>query len=471
MDLLPAIRGRVVLVLCCCLVAMCDADPSVAQQISGIQSVTQRAFVTSVTPVFGPRGFVGGVSVDAKGVVSRPSVDVQGDLNGKWKDSLRGITESLTHPAAIRFVSLRKIDEHMAGLVQRGEPLAAEVFFLAGLQRVEYVFVDHEHRDIVLAGPAEGWRIADGGEVVGITTGRPVVRLDDLIDALRTADVSRTSAISCSIEPTAAGLQRYARLLNSRRLQFSPATVRAIEQAMGPQQVLITGVPHDSHYARVMVAADYIMKLLAMGIEPSPVDELPSYLEMLRRRPPEPQIASPRWWMTVDYEPLLHSPDLHAWQIRGPGLKTLTADSFLDAQGRRTAAERPNPVAERWAVSMTENFPRLVAKYPVFGQLRNCVDMSVVAALISKRDLLTAADCPLDFLLDDSRLKGASLEVPKSVDSQASFVRARRGWIVSVSGGVELDPWSVVEDVRQLDTLEEVQERSVIRRIDHWWWE
>ena len=32
----------------------------------------------------------------------------------------------------------------------------------------------------------------------------------------------------------------------------------------------ITGVPADSHFARVMVAADYLMKRLAMGLEPSP---------------------------------------------------------------------------------------------------------------------------------------------------------------------------------------------------------
>ena len=471
MESLSALRRRVTRWACCCLLATGIAGPSAAQQISGIQSVTQRAFVTSVTPVFGPRGFVGGVSVDAQGVVSRSLADPRGDLSGQWKDSLRGISESLTHRTATRFVSLTKIDELVADSVDQGKPLTADVFFLAGLQRIEYVFVDPDHDDIVLAGPAEGWRITDAGDVVGATTGRPLLRLDDLMEALRTAETARTTAITCSIEPTEAGLRRYAQLINSRRLQFNPATVHAIEQAMGPQQILITCVRHDSHFARVMVAADYIMKLLAMGIEPSRVEQLPSYLEMLRRRAPEPQIASPRWWMTVNYEPLLHSPDLRAWQIRGPGLKTRTEDSFLDAQGRRTAARRPNPVAESWADSMTNHFPTLVAEYPVFGQLRNCVDMSVVAALISKRDLLAAADCRLNVLLDESRLRGATLEVPKTVDSQASFVRARRGWIVSVSGGVEIDPWSVVEDVRQLDSLENVQQHSAVRRLDHWWWQ
>ena len=343
MNSLPAIRGQVVLVLCCCLIAMGDADPSEAQQISGIQSVTQRVFVTSVTPVFGPRGFVGGVSVDAEGVVRRSSVDVWGDLNGKWKDSLRGATESLTQLAATRFVSLRKIDEHVADLVQRGEPLPAEIFFLAGLQRIEYVFVDHEHGDIVLAGPAEGWQISDGGDVVGITTGRPVARLDDLIEALRTAAAARVSAISCSIEPTEAGLQRYARLLNSRRLQFSLAAVRAIEQAMGPQQVLITGVQHDSHFARVMVAADYIMKLLAMGIEPSPVEELPSYLEMLRRRPPR---APDRLAAVVDDGRLrTATPLARPACLANPGSRTEDNDrrQFLGCTGQTHSCGTPQP--------------------------------------------------------------------------------------------------------------------------------
>jgi len=40
----------------------------------------------------------------------------------------------------------------------------------------------------VLAGPGEGWKVADDGNVVGVTTGRPVLRLEDLLIALRSVE-------------------------------------------------------------------------------------------------------------------------------------------------------------------------------------------------------------------------------------------------------------------------------------------
>ncbi len=119
---------------------------------------------------------------------------------------------------------------------------------------------------------------------------------------------------------------------------------------------------------------------------------------------------------------------------------------------------------------MTEKFDELAIAFPVFGQLRNCVDLAVVAALISKRDLLGAADCRLDILLDRARLRGPQLEVPRSVDSRVSFVRSGKGWIVSVSGGVEIDPWSVLENVEQSESLDAPYHKALQRMPERWWW-
>jgi hypothetical protein len=41
-----------------------------------------------------------------------------------------------------------------------------------------------------------------------------------------------------------------------------------------------TGVPTDSRFAQVLVAADYRMKRIGMNFEKAPVRGLPSYLEM-----------------------------------------------------------------------------------------------------------------------------------------------------------------------------------------------
>ena len=49
------------------------------------------------------------------------------------------------------------------------------------------MFACPEQKDIVLVGPAEGWKVDHRGTMIGLSTGRPVMLLDDLLVALRTA--------------------------------------------------------------------------------------------------------------------------------------------------------------------------------------------------------------------------------------------------------------------------------------------
>jgi hypothetical protein len=367
-------------------------------------------------------------------------------------------------------ISLAGLDRALDALIKQNQQPPEEMFYLEGLQRVQYVFVLPQRHDVVLAGPAGTWQDDSGGEAVSRQTGLPTLRLDDLVDAIRAASTTRETGITCSIEPTEEGLRRYARL-KSRRLVFSQSAVTAMEQAMGPQQVLLGGISGDSHFARVMVAADYMMKRLAMGLEKAAVAQLPSYLQLLQRNSGSARITSPRWWMAVNYEPLLRSADRLAWKIRGQGVKTLTEDSILDSRGQRSLPQNPNRLAEQWAETMTAKYDELSATTPVFGQLRNCIDLAVVGALIANEGLLTVADCQLNVLMDPARFQTAKYGVPKSVSSKASLVKGRGGWIVSISGGVDIDAWSVVNNAKVDDSLETIYQKAVdAPSAERWWW-
>ena len=98
------------------------------------------------------------------------------------------------------------------------------------------------------------------------------------------------------------------------------------------------------------------------------------------------------------------------------------------------------------------------------------MDLAVVAALISSEGLLTVADCQLEVLLDAARLRGPQYDVPKSVPSLASALKARRGWIVSVSGGVEIDAWSVLRRFEDDAGIAGIRDRASNAVADRWWW-
>ena len=161
---------------------------------------------------------VGGVAIDAQGVISAPQVTALRTLQAARQKALRQVPGALGQATEFRKVSLRRLEQALQDAAIRDmAALPDEVKYLAGLQRVEYVFVFPEEHDIVVAGPAEGWQIDALGNVVGQTTGRPVVLLDDLLVAMRVARTSAQTGISCSIDPTPEGVLRLRKLVKRLR--------------------------------------------------------------------------------------------------------------------------------------------------------------------------------------------------------------------------------------------------------------
>jgi hypothetical protein len=59
--------------------------------------------------------------------------------------------------SALRKVSLTRLERELQIRAARGLPADEELQALAGLQRIQYVFVYPESGDVVLAGPAGDW--------------------------------------------------------------------------------------------------------------------------------------------------------------------------------------------------------------------------------------------------------------------------------------------------------------------------
>ena len=415
-------------------------------------------------------GAVGGVSIDARGVLSEPSVEDAQSLRQDVEAQLAAIPQEMDTQLGLRRISLRALEATLAeAAVKEISSLPEDVRYLAGLQRVQYVLVYPDQQDIVLVGPAEGWRVNQLGQVVGKTTGRPVIQLEDLIVAFR-AVYHQDEAISCSIDPTAEGTAAMRRFVKHQK-QFTPETMNGMAEALGPQQITITGVPESSHFARVLVAADYRMKRIAMQLEESPLETLPSFLEMLADSRAKLTNMMPRWWLACDYEPLARSEDGLAWELRGQGVQVKTEDSLVGDDGSFKAVEgRSNPVAARWAQQMTRQYDELSRETAVFGQLRNLMDISVIAALIRKEQLVERAECPLPSLTgENTDFALQSWNAPKTIATQCSFVKRNREFLVTASGGVQIDNWHYASQSEVSPRVAEVRSENV-HVAGRWWW-
>ena len=187
---------------------------------------------------------VGGVSIDARGVLTKIRADELNELKRERQAAFAAVPADLKD-AGLRKVSLRRLEAAIAELKKNGTPLGDDVRYLAGLQRIQYVFVYPDQQDIVIAGPAEGWKLNALGDVVGETTNRPVMLLDDLLVALRSIEAAQATGILCSIDPTPEGLARVSTL--TRKLTNPGANIQPIldelEKAVGPQTITVKGVP------------------------------------------------------------------------------------------------------------------------------------------------------------------------------------------------------------------------------------
>ncbi|MGD9723112.1 MAG: DUF1598 domain-containing protein [Pirellulales bacterium] len=411
---------------------------------------------------------VGGVSIDAKGLVAKVTVGDVAELLKARQAAFQTVPADLAK-SALRKVSLRQLEAAIAEHRKNGTPITDDMRYLAGLQRIQYVFVYPEQNDIVIAGPGEGWRISPDGEIVGQTTNKPVLLLDDLLVALRATPALRQTGITCSIDPTRDGLTRYQELFKT--IAQAPGDtaplLSAVEQAIGPQTITLKGVPEATHFARVLVAADYKMKRYGMGFDEAPVAGMPSYLQMMKSAGGGG--LAPRWWLAPDYDALVTDGKGLAWELRKASVKVMTEDRVLAASGQLQDSSRPNPLAAKWADNMTARYDALSEREPIWGQLRNCMDLAVLAALISHNNLQQTCGWDMALLLDPD-LKAQRFNTPRTVATLASAVKKRGGLIVSASGGVLLNPWPILDQPQEKPELVDSRTQSAAR-TNSWWWD
>ena len=425
---------------------------------------------------FGNGGFnfnnVGGVKIDANGIIQNTSVEDRAKLIDFLKRSTKAPEGELGKKTEIRMVSLKGLEAAIQKAnVKELYELPAEIRYLAGLQRIQYIFLYPEKNDIVIAGPAEGWEFNDEGIMVGKTTRRPVLQLADLMTSLQTArSAGEGQGISVSIDPTQEGRQRYSQFMRQIR-GLSPQVLAGARQAMGPQEIKLTGVPTNSRYARILVAADYQMKRLAMDLKEAPVGNLPSFLDLMqKRRSTVAANVMPRWWLACSYEPIAKSGDGLAFEIKGQGVKAMTEDELVTAEGEVIGTGRKNPIAEQWANQMTEKYDELSVAETVFGELRNIMDMSVVGALVVREQMLRKVNLELPVLTGKVELDTPDWPTPRAVDTQCSFMKVGRNTVVTASGGVLVDSWGVADKQEESPMVGLVRTQADADGMSLWWW-
>lgn len=422
----------------------------------------------------GGGGGFGGISIDAQGVVSTFSRRESSQLTRRRiREFLKeNFEEELAAPTAMRKVSLREIERLALQAHQKGEPVPLEIQYLYGLLRIDFIIIDPDRADVILAGPAEGFVTDAAGRIRGATSGRPPVNLDDLLVAFRSTS-RRNQTIGVSIDPTPQNTAALAKLVQSTTVASRSSAVRRFQkmgQVLGMQKVSLFGVPKDSHFAQVLVEADYRMKRIAIGKEKSGVRKITSQLTLLKPNSNTMQ----RWWFTALYNPIEADEENLTFRISGPRCQLMAQEEWADASGNRSDSPFTQATTQKFAKQFTDHFEELAQASPVFSELQNCFDLAVVAALLRKQNIQEEIGWNMESLLDETAIPIKSYPVPQTVPSVAMSRTAGR-FTLGMIGGVTLNPYSVIgkkfnhSDLTNLKAARDAAIRHRIETNPGWW--
>lgn len=422
-----------------------------------------------------------GVLISPDGVLSK---QVFGDPGGVLRQQRAAAAKAALGAdvralSMMRKISLTRLEQILAS---RQNVPTDEMRYLAGLLRIQYVFFYPESNDVVIAGPAEGWMTDLAGRVVGLVTNRPVVQLQDLVVALRAFPPGKRTegkTIGCSIDPTKDGLaamQQFLRQLGGRATpgdtQF---IVTGLKNSLGLQVVSINGISPKTNMARILVEADYRMKLIGIGLEQPPV-KMVSFIQSANPA----QVAHNalfRWFFIPDYQCVRTTDDRLGMELVGDGVKLVGEDELVAANGQRSSkASGSSRASQTFVASFTKHYSELAVRSPVYAELRNVIDMAIAAAFIQQEDYYGKAHWSLPVLGSEAAFPVETQPAPKRVESAVAAVWKGNRLTTPIGGGVRIEATTALEKENKLaDEGGKVSQMRQKLKVDlppgRWWWD
>jgi hypothetical protein len=252
--------------------------------------------------------------------------------------------------------------------------------------------------------------------------------------------------------------------------------VTKLKESLGLQTVRIMGVPATTHFAQVLVEADYRMKLIGIGLERPPIKKFASYVDRAAGGAISKN-ALQRWYFVPDYQCLRVADDQMAMQLVGDGVKLVNADELVRADGTRTKSSGIDGASRAFTEQFTKRFPELAAVSPVYAQLRNCIDLAVAAAFIQDRDLYGHAEWSMPIFGDESSFKVETLAPAQQVESAVNSIWKGTRLVTPIGGGVEISARQALKAdnvmVDEGGKVDKARQSIDISKLGEgqWWWD
>ena len=425
----------------------------------------------------------GGVEIDPNGVLSLRTIpqDLHRLNFQRAAAAKASLNRDLATPSKMRKVSLNRLEAEIKKLKEAGQQIPDDMHYLAGMTRITHVFFYPETKDIVIAGPAEGFFKSADNRVLGVNSGASTLKLRDLVVALRAfgPDGARARMISCSIDPTQAGLAALKKVQPQVFRNFRPGNelqvVQAFQQALGMQDITIQGISPNTGFARVMVEADYQMKLIGIGLQDTPVG-IVRFID--RAKASDGGSGSlQRWYFQPNYECVHVNQDETAMELVGSGVKLVGANESIANNGGRNSTQKVGRASQNFCTSFTKKYSQLAEQVPLFAELQNCIDMSIAAAFIQEMDFYGQASWEMGLFGNEKGYRVETLNAPTQVAPAINAVWKGQTFMTPIGGGVAIQARQAIRsDNMVVDEKGKIDDAKAKHKIGElgegqWWWD
>ncbi len=302
--------------------------------------------------------------------------------------------ENINHPSNSSkriCVSLKILEKNV-----RNKNITETVQKLGGLGWIEGFIIDPENQDIILFGrQTDTW---------------PCLSLDDFVVNIRNI-WNRQPYPYCSLDPQPENIRQLNAISSKNKAVYSSIKemekfFNSYKKTIGPQKIVVGGVPRKSHHAHVMIDADYHMKKLSQGLVT--LDGIPSTMDLAlldmkhsieKEEPILSGTSMSRFWFHINKGDPTFTTGKNIILLKNCSVVVLTEKQLATADGKLFDSGGNDPHADKFAKCLSEKFKYAATSVLSYAKLENLFRLSALLKAMYIQDSLKHVNLNFSFYL------------------------------------------------------------------------
>lgn len=359
-------------------------------------------------------------------------------------------------------ISLKSFVKEASSKLNANQSLPDSLLNLGGMSWLEGYVFDTHNSDIILIGKS--------------INNRPAYQLEDLVVNFNNV-LNNTESPYCSLDPFPENIKKLQQIMNSRT--YSKNTnldkeAEILQEALGPQKVVVGGVPRNSRHAFIMIDADYHMKKVSQGLLKLP--GITSCLELPSKNDKtSSETTMSRFWFHIKNNDVKNYPNFvendNIVIISECPVVLLTEKQLPDKDGNLHDVAEKNSVGVEFAKNMTERFSQITNVVRVYADLENLFRLRSLLLAMKFRDVFNRSDPNINNFIQGCSFS-AENNMPETLPGlvnikQSSYQDKKEKSITTfyetnlVAGGVGMDMKLIKENFLSQPTIDKFKDKVI----------